>query len=670
MSSKPGDLLTLFLGEAEERIEKILSLVGAITEDDKAAERIRRELHALKGAGRMMGLHRISDLCHRGETLAAEPEGESTEQELTSVMDELSAELRRLAQKRENERARPLKPARNRFAGIGRLPDAGGRTIRISSDRFDELSDRAARLRILAVGAGTLVERLRELGHYAEKSVNYGHPQQVLAALATSLRHLALELDAGQHRLLRSAERQLESFLALQLQPLRPFLLKLAQHARELGRTLEKRIEVQLEGEQIELDRRIISALEESLIHVVRNAVDHGLEPESERRKAGKEPVGLLRLRASSEGSSVHLSVSDDGRGVDIKRVLKVARDRGIINNADPVNLTQEETLQLLFQSGFSTSPTTTEISGRGIGLDAVAVAVQGVGGEVWMESIPGLGTTIHLLVPASKRGVRVVVVRVGTYLVALPVALVVTYSKPGSEVEKPLVGRTETVDYGGRDVPVRRLATLLDEPATDAPRVLVFVRAGATMMALAVDAVVDEEEVLLYPLPSVAGPNQMAEFMALLSSGRPVPVLSPLLLSLLPVEQLQVRRSAAGVKRTHLLLIDDSLVTREMMRRLLEDGGFRVVAVASADEALRLLEEHEFQCIVTDIEMPGMSGLELTQRIRQSERWSQLPVVVISTRSRKEDRLAGLNAGADAYITKQGLDARELVRLIKRISA
>ncbi|MCG6964358.1 MAG: response regulator, partial [Acidobacteria bacterium] len=219
----------------------------------------------------------------------------------------------------------------------------------------------------------------------------------------------------------------------------------------------------------------------------------------------------------------------------------------------------------------------------------------------------------------------------------------------------------------GDRLVPLHSLARLLGEPKAEGG-VLLELSAGGSPVMLAAEAIEGEEEVRIRPLPAAAGKHPVFDSMTLLASARPVPVISPLLLSALQGREVLPRTERVFVARLRVLLVDDSTVTREMLRRLLEDGGFAVRAASSAAEALKQLEEAEFDCLITDIEMPRMDGLELTRRLRATPALAQLPVVVVSTRDSAEDRLAGLHAGADVYITKQGMNSRELLRIVQRL--
>jgi chemotaxis protein histidine kinase CheA/CheY-like chemotaxis protein len=553
--------------------------------------------------------------------------------------------------------------------GAGGLRAAGD--IRVASQVLDTVAERATEVRILALAGRPAAERLHELARLAEEGVREPQPGQVLAVLATMLRRAAGDLEVGQRRLLRAAESQLDRVLTLQLQPLRSSLLALARYGRELGRSLKRDVQVVVEGEETRLDRRIARELEEALLHLVRNAVDHGIEAAEVREARGKPRAGRIELRATAAGSRVRLEVADDGGGIDARRVAQQAVQSGLIDAAAAAALAPDEVLRLLFAPGFSTRKQVSEVSGRGVGLDVVAAAVSRVGGEVFLSSAPRRGTTVALEVPVARRGEHVLLLQVGTLRMALPASVVrrATRIDAASILERD--GRT-LARVGDRLVQFVPLARLYGQaPANPANGQLLLegVTAGQPL-ALLVDDVLREHEVLVRPITRKVATDRLLEGVALLASGEPVGVLSPAVLAQREyLRALPQPEAGAAPQRVRVLLVDDSMVTREMERRLLEDAGFEVAAAADAVEALSRLGEKAFDCVVTDIEMPGMDGLELTSQLRGMEHFVHLPIVVVSTRDRPEDRLRGLKAGADAYLTKQSLDAGELVHLVRRLS-
>ena len=672
MTGDLDDLLPLVLAEAQDRLERITELAGPVALDRHAAQPMRRELHALKGAARMMRLAEVSELCHRAEQLV-ENQDEIDAGELQRTVDRLVTAVQRASAGGATSSpavgspapAVTEGPASHAEPAPATAPEGDG--VRLPVRDLDELSDRSARLRILAASAGGQVERVFELARLAERGVGERHPEQVLATLATSLRQIALELESANLRMQRLADRQLDAHMRLQVQPLRPFLNGLARHARELGENLGKEVEVEVEAGSSQLDRRTISALREVFLHLVRNAVDHGLEPVEARLRAGKKPVGQLRLEAAQQADRVRITVADDGRGVDRDALVARALERGLIEPAQVEHLSAQARLELRLGAGLSTRPEASEISGRGIGFEAVVATVRRVGGDLWLESESGAGTTVTIEVPVARRGERILVVRMGAATVALPAAAIRSFRRLSVGELVEVGGRFLVRGNGGAPVPACVLP--VEGGNGPDPRALVVEQQlGGRVIAAVVDEVLGEQEVLLRPLPAAAGLSGRYEGIAMLATGRPVAVLS------LRVADIERTAAAAGQARAvrrqplRVLLVDDSPVTREMVRRLLEDGGFVVTAVGSAAEALTRLGESSFDCLVTDIEMPGMDGLALTRHLRDTPQFGDLPVVVVSTRDRPADRLAGLEAGADAYLTKQSLEARELIALVRRV--
>jgi two-component system, chemotaxis family, sensor kinase CheA len=709
------DLVPVFVEEARHRVDHLASVAPRVSADGEAEAVAKRELHTLKGSARMLGLGGLAALCHAAEDAVAARHPRLADL-LTRVTDRLAAMLDAVAaggdpaaddellaalgeglpapasrrEAKPEPAAEPEGAAADGAGGEGE-PDAAGPAapelatepgtpgpaaaaatagdFRVDAAALDQVADRATQLRLMALAAARVGDRMYELAQLAEDGLQEPQPKQVLAVLSSMLRRMAVEIEGDQRLMLRAADEQLERVLSLQLQPLRGPLLSVARYARQLAASLGKEVDVDLGGQETRLDRRITRDLEDSLIHLVRNAVDHGLETPAERRRAGKPAAGRLAIAAAASGSRVQLSIADDGPGIDVAAVARRAVEAGLVEPAAAAKLSRDEAHRLLFAPGFTTRTEVSELSGRGVGLDVVAAAVTRVGGEVTIESEPGRGTRVELRVPMARRGEQVMVVRVGEARLAVPSAAVRGVSELAAAAVVERDGRF-LARRDGRLVPFLPLARHLGESGGET-QLLLEGSAGGQSMAVAVDAVLGEEEVLVRAVPRVVGGDGLLEGVALLASGHPVGVLSPAALGRrdLLARHRPAARPAPALRRVRVLLVDDSLVTREMERRLLEDAGFAVTVAGDADEALSHLGEEPFDCIVTDIEMPGMDGFQLTERLRSMEHFAELPIVVVSTRDRPEDRLRGLTAGADAYLTKQGLNAGELVDLVRRLA-
>lgn len=655
-----GDLLALFLDEATARLERLARLAPTVGDDPEAAVSAQRELHALKGAARMMGFQEMAETCHRAEELAGRGGEKVDAPGLVALVDRLVSDVRRVAQ----EAGGPVEEA-SREDAPSRSPDEGT-TLRAPQRTIDRVTDLATTMRILSHRLAGPVEDLRRLAGLAERGIKEEDPRQVLAALAATLRRGVDQLDGAQVQLRRAAREQVERLLELQMQPLEPTLLELARHARELARELNKEVKVTTEGGEVRLDRRIGTALFDSLLHLVRNAVDHGLETPEERTAAGKPPGGSLEITASQQGERVQVTVRDDGRGLDREAIARAAARNG----ADPELVQGLPAEQLVLMPGFTTRESVSQVSGRGIGLDAVASTVRALGGEVRLRSTQGRGLTVTLDLPAARRGRRVVVAAVQDLVFAIPVSRIRGYYvaedvEPAGEAP---AGGWSTARVADRLLPV----VLFGGGGQDAgaSRLFIEVAARDRSALVGVQAVRGVEEVLTRTLPARVRAGTLFDEAAVLGSGESVPVLTPGNLEAGGLAGAgRAGTASREARRLRILLVDDSPVTREMERRLLEDAGLFVEAVADASTALSRLATARFDCVVTDIEMPGMDGLELTRAIRASERLGELAVVLVSTRNSAADRMAGLEAGADAYIAKQEMKPGELARLVRRLA-
>ncbi len=730
MDPEFADLVPLFAEEARDRLARLSATLSRLDDDRGALAEARRELHTLKGAGRMLQIGPLSELCHAAEELLAEPQP-GLGRRLVRVADRLSAMVEEVAAGGEPTRDEPLlallagaslpelfeaptpvPPAALTGADLGApsapsapvappsavapapAPERRAAELRLDASALDALAERATQVRLLALGVRPVVDRLYELAQLAEGGMREPQPMQVLAGLATMLRRLGVEVEGRERRLSRTADEQIDRIVALQLQPLRDKLQSLARSGRELGRSLGREIDVEVEGEEVRLDRRIVRELEEALIHLVRNAVDHGIETPAARIAAGKPPIGRLRISAAAEASRVRLRIEDDGAGVDPEAVRERAIAAGLVGETEGRALSPEAVWRFLFSPGFSTRSVISELSGRGVGLDAVSAAAARAGGEVFFRSTPGGGTRVEISVPVARRGESILVLRVGGLKLGLPSGSARRTSRldPATVIERDgrliakVSAKSSLLSLGSFASSAAPAAS--DRPPDSSDRLVHFVpldrlcgrddalgrlliegMASGQPFAVSVDDVLGEEEVLVRPVARAAAADRAIEGVALLASGEPIGVLAPAALAERSLANPSVEvRPAAAIRRVRVLLVDDSLVTREMERRLLEDAGFAVHAVADGHEALARLGEESFDCVVTDIEMPGMDGLELTARLRALEPFAHLPIVVVSTRDRSEDRLRGLQAGADAYLAKQSLDAGELVELVRRL--
>lgn len=490
-------------------------------------------------------------------------------------------------------------------------------------------------------------------------------------AAAHSLRQTLHEFRDDTRDVRRAAQRLQRLAVDVRLRPVEHLLDVVPREARELARRLGKQVRVRLSGEETELDRVLLEHLRSPLTHLITNALDHGLETPEERLGAGKSPEGLLEVSAGQEGGQVVIRVRDDGRGMDAERIRHLAVQRGLLSDHEARGLSDEEALDLVFVPGFSTRTTASALSGRGVGMDVVRSTVEALGGEVTLHSRPGEGTTTTLRLPLTQLVTRAAFVRAGGQQFALPTESLQESLRIPIERVTSFAGK-QVILLGERSVPVINLARFLGQrelPESDTLGVLLL-RHADELLGLAVEDLLEERAVVVKPLgwplelvPGFAG-------VVHLPTGEVALLLHvPELFALARAgggEPLAAARAPAA--RRTILVVDDSIVSRQLVGRHVEALGFDLYSAVDGLDALSLLERVVPDLILTDLEMPRLNGLGLVRRVKSDERLRGVPMVIVSTRGSEADRQAGLEAGADAYLTKAELSEKELKRVIERL--
>ncbi|MBI3184273.1 MAG: response regulator [Myxococcales bacterium] len=440
---------------------------------------------------------------------------------------------------------------------------------------------------------------------------------------------------------------------------------------RDISRQLDKEVELRVENTGMGVDRSMVGDVRDALVHLVRNAVDHGIEPTDARLSLGKPQVGRLSVRVRADGDMLHLEVEDDGRGIDTERLKALAVAKRLISQAQAASYTERQALELIFLPGFTTREQVSDLSGRGVGMDVVRRKVEGLGGSVQVTSRVGLGTTVQLRLPQSLSLMRVLLVRLGEDVYGMPAADVeaVIRIRPEDRIE---VFGTVAVKHRGRPtalVPLGPLLGLNGGPRHDRPPAVV-VRHGEDRAALVVDGLVDEREVAVKPCggdflkgaPFIAG-------TAALEDGRIAVLLH------VPDVMSEVRRAARPVgeaeaaKRFRVLLVDDSPIARATAGALVKALGHLVDEAQDGEEAYSKLQSQTYDIILTDVQMPRLDGFALTRRVKSNPGLARLPVIILSSLASPEDKRRGLDAGADAYLVKGELGVEVLAQAIDRLT-
>jgi two-component system sensor histidine kinase and response regulator WspE len=441
---------------------------------------------------------------------------------------------------------------------------------------------------------------------------------------------------------------------------------------RDMARGLGKQVRYELDGAATEVDRDVLDKLEAPLTHLLRNAVDHGVEPPEARRTAGKSETAVVRLEARHRAGMLAITVSDDGAGVNIERLRRAVVERGLTSAEMARGLGDAELLEFLFLPGFSTAKAVSEYSGRGVGLDVVHDTVRKIGGSVRVTTAAGRGTRFHLQLPLTLSVLRAVVVTVAGEPYAFPHNRINRLVRvPRAEV-RSLEGR-QFVTIDGANVGLVHAAQVLELPAPATGDDLCVVLAGDATghYGLVVDAFRGEQDLVVRPLDPRLGTVPDVSAAAVLDDGTPVLILDveDMLRSadrFIQAGTLQRSgRADAGRRVKRVLVVDDSITVREVERQLLKAHGYDVAVAVDGQEGWNAVRAGRFDLVVSDVDMPRMDGLALVRAIRAEPSLRELPVVIVSYKERPEDRSRGLEAGADRYLTKSSFHDNTFLRAV-----
>ena len=503
--------------------------------------------------------------------------------------------------------------------------------------------------------------------------------QDCVRALESRVQSLRRAAEQDQLAVAKLVDDLLESSKKLVMLPMSTLGALLPKAVRDLSRDEGKQTEFVLRGEEVCIDKRVLDEMKDPLLHLLRNCVDHGVEPPDARRRAGKPERATITLAVSSvDGNQVELRVSDDGAGIDIARVKTAAIQCGVLTPEAAARLSDDAALSLVFEPELSTSPIITEVSGRGLGLAIVREKAELLGGRVSIESRAGASTDIRITLPLTLATFRGVLIEAEQRLFVVPTAQVERATRFKAADVETVEGR-ETLALDGRTVALARLSDVLHLPrvqrtsAPPDPMPALILGAGEQRMALAVDAVHDEREVLVKPLKKPLVRVRNLAGVTVLGSGAVVPILNV-------ADLLKSARSAGAPARAaplaptpptakRILVAEDSITSRMLIKGILESAGYRVQTAVDGMEAFAALRVGTFDCVVSDVEMPRMNGFDLTARIRADRSLSELPVVLVTALDSREDKERGIDVGANAYLVKSSLDQSNLLETLRRLA-
>ncbi|WP_063911474.1 hybrid sensor histidine kinase/response regulator [Pseudomonas sp. p21] len=580
----------------------------------------------------------------------------------------------------ESEPEVPLRRKAGKRAGEGTE-----RVLRVTADRLNSLLDLSSKSLVetqrLKPYLATLqrLKRMHGQGMQALDGLRMqledsGQSSEVLEALAQTQRLLvetqeilqqqAGDLDEFGWQASQRAQLLYDTALACRMRPFADVLTGQSRMVRDLGRSLGKPVRLLVEGEKTQVDRDVLEKLEAPLTHLLRNAVDHGIELPERRLLAGKAEEGVIRLRASHQAGMLSLELIDDGAGIDLERLRSSIVERALSPADTVARMSEAELLTFLFLPGFSLRDKVTEVSGRGVGLDAVQHMIRELRGSIELTQLAGQGCRFHLQVPLTLSVVRSLVVEVGGEAYAFPLAHIERTLNVSAEEIVQIEGR-QHFWHEGRHIGLVAASQLLNRPAgqtQESSLRVVVIREREQLYGVAVERLVGERVLVVMPLDPRLGKVKDISSGALLDDGSVVLIVDvedllrsvEKLLSTGSLERIERGSSGArGVARQRILVVDDSLTVRELQRKLLGNRGYDVAVAVDGMDGWNALRGEDFDLLITDIDMPRMDGIELVTLVRRDQRLQSLPVMVVSYKDREEDRRRGLDAGADYYLAK-----------------
>jgi len=711
------ELLALFVEEARELIPQIGKDLRGWRINPKEAEypdSLQRALHTLKGSARMAGQAAIGDSVHgmedhviralRHQVTVDDFDAMFVEFDrigymLEDVVGDMSsavvsdtpaqAKVKAATPKSTRQSERKTQFLRMRADVLDRLINEAGE-VSIMRSRMDremqnfkqsstDLTDSISRLRTylreLEIEAETQLQSRMSLLQEANETFDplefdrFTRLQELTRMMAESVNDVATiqhglllnldQTDAALQQQNRMNRELQQGLMTVRMLPFSTISERLQRIVRQTARELNKRVEMTIEGESIELDRGVLDKMGAPLEHLLRNAVAHGLESASERVRLGKSEVGHIKLKVSLENDEITLVITDDGAGVNLAKVKQKAVEKGLFGADQEVS--DQALMTIIFEPGFSTADTVSQIAGRGVGLDAVRSDIAALGGRIDVSNASGLGAMFNIYLPVTLSVAQVVLARVGTQTYAIPSVMVEQVQKLKS-LDLSDAYNANKISWAGREYPLHFLSKLVGDvdhmaqAHTYTP--VVLLRSGAYRTALHVDELIGNQEVVMKPMgtqlshvPGMIGATVMGD-------GAIILVINPVLLANreeLSSGAIKVTNVAPVVEKLKrvALVVDDSLTMRKVLSRVLERDGFEVVTANDGMDAIQKLQQISPAIILTDIEMPRMDGFEFSRYVRDNVQTSHTPLIIISSRTAEKHRNVATEIGVNAFLGK-----------------
>ncbi|MBI5302730.1 MAG: hybrid sensor histidine kinase/response regulator [Chloroflexi bacterium] len=600
-------------------------------------------------------------------------------------------------------RNKPAPEKERRKAGVHGAP-ANEDTIRVATGKLDSLMARSGELLVAGLKIDQRLREIEETGHALEELnrewlkaraansalLHDGNEQikplirlmdvyqEKLRALSIQVGDLKRGFSGDALHLARVTNDLGEGVMKVRMLPVATVFDAFPRMVRDLARDMGKEVELRVEGAETELDRKVLEEIKDPVMHLIRNAVDHGIEKPDERARVGKPTQGVVNLRAFQKGNNIVIQVADDGAGINRDRVKQSALKHAVITPEQAQVLSDDEALMLIFASGLSTSPIITGVSGRGVGMDVVRRNVEALQGQVDVHTALGKGTTFDLTLPLTLATTQELLVQVADQTFGIPISAVERILRISKKDIAAVSGRRAVVvdDEPVSLVPLAQVLELQNDEqqvSTDGKMPIVILGSGRKRVAFLVDAVVGQQESVVKSLGKQLARVRNVAGATILGSGKVVMTLNPMdLVKSIRGAQNHAVAAPAKTKKTKqaaILVVDDSLSTRTLEKNILETAGYKVTVATDGVEALSVLSSNGgYDLVVSDVLMPRMDGLQLTASIKKDPNLKKIPVVLVTSLDSQKDRESGLEVGADAYLVKSNFDQSNLLDTVAQL--
>lgn len=695
---KKNKYVDIFIREAEEHLESLRKGILTLEKEGVSGEQLNellRSAHTLKGSANMVDLVELAGVAHRLEDLLKNLQ--SGEQEFSSDLvdvllvatDALEA-LMAQAQSSGGISVNVDTVVKALETGVldapqdePGAPDYQGTerrtSVRASIERLDQLVNRMGEILLSQKAMTARQEQMTALLQELDGAMSrlQAHDDGAsLQALRGSMMTLINDFERDRLQLGYQAEDVYQRTMELRLLPLATITDEFERSLRNLARNLKKEVNLTVKGQEVELDRNMLDAVKPILLHVLNNAVDHGIEDPETRVRLGKPKAGQISLEARYEGSFVQIAIRDDGQGLNPEIIRQTAIRRGVLSAEDAAAMSDDAVIYLVFEPGFSTREFITDVSGRGVGLDVVKANLDQIKGNLTLHSEVGSGTELLLRLPLSMAIFTGLLVECGGDVYVFPqhyVAEVLRVS-PAEVIEE--MGR-EVIRLRETSIPLSSLSRLLEmeTPTRVNKRLTVLVLSFREQhMALLVDRTLGLQDVVVKDLGCQLKSLDFFSGSTILGDGHPALILSvaDLFAANQGRQKMHLRqayeKAQKNALRGRILVVDDSITTRTMEKNILEANHYEVVIAVSGFDALEKLDTGHFDLMVSDVEMPGMTGFELTKKVRQREDSADMPVIIVSSLASDQHRRQGMEAGAQAYIVKGNFQQGILLETVQTL--